>query len=140
MPSTEKPLRKQKGRSGGGPPEENFATDEEKRQKLKEQVSQMQDRLMFLLDDWAPATYKYNYLQSRTGIPASSWQNFFLGKQKATVEMLMAISMQMPAEAQWLMTGWPIKDANGKSVLPPDGAFEKYLERREWARAQKSGT
>lgn len=143
MPRTEKmttqPGVRHRGRSGAAPSSDDDIARENARmrQELKEKADALRDRLLFLLEfEWAPEKYKYRYLESRTGIPEASWQNFFLGRQQATLEMLIAVCHHMPHRASWLMTGILGRDSLGNED-PKKENFEKYLTHREWIRGQK---
>lgn len=136
---TTQPGVRHRGRSGARPrSDEDIALENARmRQRLKDEAEALRDRLLFLLEfEWAPEKYKYRYLESRTGIPEASWQNFFLGRQQATLEMLIAVCDHMPRRASWLMTGIPDRDNLGNED-PKKENFEKYLAHREWMREQK---
>lgn len=43
--------------------------------------------------------------EAETGVPAKTWANIELGKQKANEDHLQAITRKWPQFAYWLMTG-----------------------------------
>ncbi|MCI1042245.1 hypothetical protein [Caballeronia zhejiangensis] len=74
---------------------------------LDGRVRELRDRLLFAADFIAPARGKYSWLEKRTGIAASKWQNLYLEKQLPTVEMLLAVVHLEPHYAKWILTGLP---------------------------------
>lgn len=101
---------------------------------------QLRDRLLFVLDDLAPARGKYSYLESRTGIPAARWQNLYLEKQYPTLDMIWAISEYRRYYLSWLMTGANPEFGAGSSLgqmSPPSEQWEKFQEHRDWVRTAK---
>ena len=105
----------------------------------KQQSAELRDRLIFLLDDLAPSRGKYSYLESRTGIPAASWQNLYLEKQMPTLEMILAMSEYRHPYLSWLITGQnPQGDtAQLMWLVPSSDEWEKFQSHREWLRASR---
>ncbi len=133
----------------------NDAVLEARAERLAEEAKQFRDRLIFLCDDLAPERGKYAYLEKRTGIGASKWQNLFLERQMPTIEMVIAILEYRRTFAKWLISGKPAVeeavdgggDAGGMAAAiseivnadeAPDGKFwREWLAHREWIREKK---
>lgn len=105
----------------------------------KKQGAELRDRLIFLLDDLSPSRGKYAYLESRTGIPAASWQNLYLEKQMPTLEMILAMSEYRHPYLSWLITG---QDSQGDTAelmwqVPSCDEWETFQNHRAWLRSSK---
>ena len=78
-------------------------------------------------------TRRWSELEAFTGIPASSWQKAFHGKQRPTADMLQAVARQWPSLAFWLVTG--VTDAkHGHVSCCGDRSGSFYPERPTAAR------
>lgn len=65
----------------------------------------MRERINLLINAVASPRTPWAFMESKTGINASTWQNFVRGKQRANDEMLAALGAAWPEYAFWLMTG-----------------------------------
>lgn len=83
---------------------------------FERRVTELRDRLLFAADLVAPARGKYSWLEKRTGVAASKWQNLYLEKQLPTVEMLLAVVHLGPSYGKWILTGLPNFEATIKQV------------------------
>lgn len=123
-------------------------SDEAHQQELNEmrqlwrdsEAQKLRDRLIFLLDDLAPAKGKYAYLESRTGISAARWQNLYLEKQQPTIEMILAISEYRRPYLAWLITGQNPESEELKLMqqAPTDEEWNSFSEHRAWLRKSKA--
>ncbi|MRR50417.1 MAG: hypothetical protein EG825_05805 [Rhodocyclaceae bacterium] len=100
----------------------------------------LRDRLVFLIDTWAPQQGKYKFLEDKTGIQGTKWQNLFLGKQKPTVEMLMAVASRRRQYAYWLLLGSEIVRRNGEiwQEVPDEDKLHAYQTYRRWIEENKT--
>ena len=112
----------------------------ERQVRREKEILELRDRLIFLLDDLAPTTGKYTYLESRTGISAARWQNLYLEKQQPTIEMILAISEYRPEYLTWLLTGRaPSKEKLiGAPEEPTDEEWHSFSQHRAWLRKSKA--
>lgn len=112
----------------------------ERQVRREKEILELRDRLIFLLDDLAPTTGKYTYLESRTGISAARWQNLYLEKQQPTIEMILAISEYLPEYLTWLLTGRaPSKEKLiGAPEVPTDEEWHSFSQHRAWLRKSKA--
>lgn len=102
----------------------------------------LRERFLYLLDDFAPERGKYQYLESRTGIAASKWQNLYLEKQFPTLEMLLAICSYRRPYSHWLLAGVPptfddLSEDTPARKSPPLERWESYQQHRRWVRDRK---
>lgn len=112
-------------------------TINDSRNKFREEkTAKLRDRLLYILDDLAPSRGKYAYLERRTGIPSSRWQNLYLEKQLPTLDMLLAIMEYRRDYMHWILTGLDIaQDETPRTPKPQEWAT--FLEHREWLRKAK---
>lgn len=108
-------------------------------ERRKDEGAALRDRLIFLLDEFAPSRGKYAYLESRTGISAASWQNLYLEKQMPTLDMILAMSEYRHPYLSWLITGQDPKGASAQliSAAPSPEEWDKFQNHRAWLRASK---
>lgn len=62
---------------------------------------------------------RWSELAAGSGIPATSWQKAYTGKQRPTVEMIEYVARSWPSYAYWLATG--VTDARHGHVSCRDG-------------------
>jgi hypothetical protein len=84
--------------------------------RFGKRVLELRDRLLFVADLIAPERGKYAWLEKRTGVSASKWQNLYLEKQLPTVEMLLAVVHLDPSYGKWILTGLPNLEATIEKV------------------------
>lgn len=112
-------------------------------ERLAKETVAFRERFLYLIDLWAPATQKYQYLEKRTGIPAARWQNLFMEKQMPTLEMILTIPPQWPEHMLWLMTGHvdvpgSLVAALGGQKAPSQKSWEEYQHHRAWLKRKKA--
>lgn len=113
---------------------------EERQVRREKEIRELRDRLIFLLDDLAPATGKYAYLESRTGISAARWQNLYLEKQQPTIEMILAVSEYRREYLTWLFTGKTPNEDDPAQIpnAPTDEEWHSFSQHRAWLRKSKA--
>jgi hypothetical protein len=99
----------------------------------------LRERLIFLCENLAPTRGRYQYLESRTSIGASKWQNVFIGRQMPSIEMLAAMCHYRLDYALWLMTG----TATGTGLLaanrvPSKEEWDRFTVHRAWVKDRKA--
>lgn len=123
--------------------EETKSVNEERKKYRDEQCAELRDRLLFVLDDFAPSRGKYHYLELRTGIPATRWQNLYLEKQLPTLDMLLAMNECRPYYLHWILTGHNLGNAREIEIIsfqhraPKEEKWITFLEHRSWLRSAK---
>jgi hypothetical protein len=96
---------------------------------------EFRDRLLYLIERWAPDRSKYDYLESRTGIAATRWKNLCNERQFPTIEMVLAVCEHDPRLAHWLLTGSDpanpgpkdIRDIVNTPIGPPHRGDDKGI-------------
>ncbi|WP_156924041.1 hypothetical protein [Stutzerimonas chloritidismutans] len=75
---------------------------------------------------------RWSEMEALTGIPATSWNKAFHGKQRPTLEMLLAVARLWPDYAFWLMTG--VTDAKHGHVSCRKAAAKSFYPERSFRR------
>lgn len=81
----------------------------------------LQNRLIELIKIATPEHRRFKQLEELTGIPADRWKNFWLGRQRPTVEMIEAVCQCWPEYAFWLVTG--ISDSEYGHCAPGEQGY-----------------
>lgn len=63
------------------------------------------DRMKHVIEVQTDAHRRFKELEERTGLKATAWQNFWMGRQRPTWEMIELVSRTWPEFAFWLVTG-----------------------------------
>ncbi|EEG06930.1 hypothetical protein [Pseudogulbenkiania ferrooxidans] len=63
------------------------------------------DRIMLIIKEKTSEVRRWKELEEISGIAATTWQSFGRARQRATSEMVEAVSKQWPQFAFWLVTG-----------------------------------
>lgn len=105
------------------------------------------DRMMLIIKEKTSDRRRWKELEEISGITAKTWQNFGRSKQRATAEMVEAISKEWPEYAFWLTTGLsdpsyghvgPTEKCgypkHGSALETTNRYFRTALEARELAR------
>lgn len=90
----------------------------------------IQDRFSAVIRQKTSKTRRYAEMEALTGIPATSWNKAFNGKQRPTPEMLQAVGQLWPEFAYWLLTG--VTDARHGHVSCRDGTPCQFYPERSY--------
>jgi hypothetical protein len=63
------------------------------------------DRMKHVIEAQTDAHRRFKDLEERTGLKATAWQNFWMGRQRPTWEMIELVGRTWPEFAFWLVTG-----------------------------------
>lgn len=106
--------------------------------RLKQEATDLRERLVYLCTDLAPSRGIYDYLAERTAIGASKWKNVFLRRQMPTIEMLVAICQYRGEYAHWLLTGKTLDEQSPIPVAAPTAQeWAEFLDHRQWMQERK---
>lgn len=97
--------------------------------QLVDKVEELQNRLIFLLQDVSPHRGRYAYLQKVTGLSANRWQNLFLKRLPPSMDMVFAALHLKPQYAEWVMFG-SVENEEIQRAPEPE-RWEKFKELRE---------
>ena len=62
-------------------------------------------RMKAVLQEKTEGSRRFKMLEEKTKIPATNWTNWYHGRQRATQEMIQALSRLYPEYAFWIATG-----------------------------------
>ncbi|MXS85447.1 hypothetical protein ABO04_05840 [Nitrosomonas sp. HPC101] len=85
---------------------------------MAKDVQTLEDRLRLLITTVTSAERKWKDMERATGIPATSWVDFYRGKKRATAETIEAVSRVWPQYSFWLSTGITDPQYGHVSPLP----------------------
>ena len=108
---------------------------------LAAQVEDLRERFLYLIEMWSADTYRYEWLESHTGISAARWQNVLLEKQFPTPEMMVAICDAQPGYSYWFLRGTSLAADDPlfktKMCSPSEESFSAFKAHREWIKEKR---
>ena len=94
-------------------------------------MHEIQDRFREVIRHNTSEARRFADLQALTGIPSTSWNKTYNGKQKPSAEMIQAVAQLWPEYAFWLATG--VTDARNGHISCRDGAHRQFYPERTCA-------